>query len=363
MPSLQTLPFELLEQVTKSLCLRCTRRPSCRCSSDCIIDVSTYKSSICHTRPSWDPEARTRALGALCLTSHRLKDAATRHLYHHPHTKKWWLLAGTLLRQPRLARDVKTLYLPDKMGVYLPEKAALPPEFLSFYQAQLDHYSASVPEDEFRQRRDQRIWEINGDNDIVAMLSSLCPAVETIEAVVTEDVVFHLCPPASLPSLRTVELGFWGIEGEGGIPLRSLVPLFKAAPNLVVLRCHSMSDEEGGVGLGVTAGTVEEVEFLNSAISADALRSLLEGCPGLKTFRYAAGSFCAGFAQFRWSQARDLIIEHAPRLERVVIDFAGLVTWDSLAEWEGWDEEQTEREVKSFKGRRIEFEVTGIHHD
>ncbi|KAL2127201.1 hypothetical protein VTI74DRAFT_11109 [Chaetomium olivicolor] len=356
MPSFQGLPFELVECIAESLCLHCTPRPSCQCSPRCV-DVSP--NSICYTRrdvPSWDPKARSHALGALCLTSRRLKDAAMRHLYHSPKTKRRWLLARTLLRHPHLAQHVKTLYFPEFLDEC--EKSAIPSEVLSYYQIQLDSYSKSMAEDE-RLERDNYIWEDYGINDLITMVASLCPMVEAVEAVVSYDIIFHLCPPASLQSLHTAELAYW--DTENGMSLESLIPLFKAAPNLSVLRCRSVSDE-GGEDLGLTlatVATVKQVEFFNSAMSADALRALLMAFPGLETFRYEAGGACVGYEQFNPSQARDLMMEHGWRLKRVAIDLVqARGTWDFMEnEWNDWDEKETEEVVKAFQERGMSFEV------
>lgn len=379
MASLQGLPTELLEHIIGSFCLRCTYPPPCQCTPRCIyISPNWTCATRQHLATPWDRDrkGRTLALHALCLTSRRLQDTATRHLYHHPDTTKWWLLARTLLDQPALAQHIKTLSFPENFDDP-PSKASLPPQVLSHYQAKLDSYfataPATVPEHEHegspRERHLQNqahVWEAYGSNDAIALVASLCPAAERFAAVVnhgSEAGLLGLCLPGSLPALRRVEVSHW--DTENGICLEVLVPLCRAAPGLEVLGCHALSDEseagEAGMG-GVTMAGLRRVDFVNSAMGAGALGDLLRACPGLEMFGYEAGGACIGYKQFTPSQARDLMMEHGGRLKRVVMDLSMAEhCWDDVEdEWLPWDEEETEEVVEAFKERGVDFAITGI---
>jgi hypothetical protein len=375
MASLQTLPIELLEHIVGSFSLYCTDRPRCQCTPRCIDISPNWTCSTSQDIGSWNRDRKERilALHALCLTSRRLQNTATRHLYHHPDTKKWWLLARTLIDQPALAQHVKTLSFPENFDER-PSKDSLPPQVLSDYQAQLARYFATAtvlpdeggsPQDH-HERNTLHIWQTNGGNDTTALLASLCPAVERLEAVVNYGMgvdLFELCLPGSLPALRTAELAHW--DTENGIPLGALVPLFKAARGLEVLGCHMLSDESdpGEMGMEVgMAAALRRVDLVNSCIGAGALGDLLKACPGLEMFGYEAGGACIGYKQFTPSQAKELMMEHGKRLKRVVMDLSMAEgCWDDHEdEWVGWDEQETVGVVGAFKERGVEFEITGI---
>lgn len=372
------LPFEVVVRIAETLCLHCTAPPLCACASRCNHTLRDYISftgiSIEEARV-----ARIRALGALCLTSRHLRDAAVPHLYHCPYAQRWPFLVRTLLRRPDLARHVKTLHLPDRPG----KTHALPPQVAHYFRTQVATYLATLPDEASRSDflyglADDARNILDGDSgrngddidgglgdrdglegvDEFSLVASLCPRVELVKAVdacgtgplfIFGDGASPVSSVGGLPYLHTVELAHW--DDEGGVSLSQLVPLFKAAPNLRVLRCYSLSDEGNGGELGVTMEKMREVELLNSAMSAEALRLLLGACPRLEVFKYQAGGALVGDEQFHPGEARDLVLEHGRRLKKVVLD--------SIDLWEEWWEEDTQEVVQLFRAKGVEFQITG----
>ncbi|KAK4038653.1 hypothetical protein C8A01DRAFT_47787 [Parachaetomium inaequale] len=353
MPSLQALPLELVGHIAESLCPHCTPPPSCQCSAGCLaVSPNSYCPIPAGASPS-ETNGRISALGALCLTSRRLNSAAAHHLYHYPNTTRWWLLADTLIRRPGLAQHVKRLYFPDSLDK--PEdESAVEPQVLSFHKAQHDTYMASVTEE-----RRRWLFISSRPGDLGNLLSGPDGTSNQVSlAVIRYDYLLHFSSPLSMLALHTVELAYDDIEG--GFPLSSLVPLFRAAPNLSVIRCDSMSEDlEDGDDLGVALEKAKRLELLRSAISAYALGVLLRVCPGLEMFKYEAGGAVTGAMQFNPSEARDLMMEHGGRLKRVVMDLThGHECWDFSEN--GWVQEEKGEVEEAFKEKGIEFELIGI---
>ena len=349
MASLQGLPNELLERIAASLCTHCSAPASCQqCASGGLV-VSPYCTGYGLPQGTLNDKDQSRALGALCLTSRRLRDAATRPLYHRPNTKKWWLLTRTLLARPDLALQVKQLYLPDSLASP-GDESAIPPEVLAYYKARDDAYAASLSEDQRAHRRPRDDALISGNtNAEVSIVTSLCRNVEMLEAVIGYFDVFQFCAPLSMPLLHDLELAH--ADTEGGIHLGNLVPLFKAAPNLRVIQCYAVAEDEGK-DLGVTLDQLRVLELKYSAMCAEALAFLLKACPAVETLRYVAGGATVGSEQFNPSEARDVILRHGRKLKRVALDFTDADFWD-----EDWNGEEKGEVEESFKQRGIELEL------
>jgi hypothetical protein len=316
-------------------------------------------------------EAGTIALAALCLTSRRLGHAATRPLYHRPITTKWWLLAHTLLTRPELAHHVKTLQFFDSLD-YPKEESAVSPLVLSYYNTQLTTYAtAAIPEADENNynRRAQFLRQhpvsafLDGESaDQVSLITNLCPAAERVEADTDYGWgVLHFCAPDSMLALHTVELVH--PDPEGGLDLGSLVPLFRAAPNLRVVRCQGVANEDGHglLEAGVRMEGVREVEFQYSAVGIEALRAVLTVCTQMETFRYSAGGATVGYEQFDPCLASDLFMGYNMRgLKKVVLDFAHAEEPEWYELWVEWEEEDKEQVVKAFRERGVEMELLNL---
>lgn len=355
MATLQDLPFELIKHIAESLCLHCTGPHSPDCETP-VLAVSPYNSCSC---PESYVKESSRTLGALCLTSRRLRDAAIGPLYHYPSVARWWLLAGTALARPDLARHIKALYFYQAFAEPESEEDVMPPAVASYFHAQVDKHRASLAEDEqiyldyYLGSDPCNLSSDDSDKWATSILTSLCPGAEWIEAVVNSCLTpFDVCLLPPMLSLHTVELSHW--DTENGINLGFMARLFRAAPNLRALRCRSVSDERGEEP-GVAMQRLAEVEFQNSAMNAAALKALLRACPRLETFKYEAGGGLVGYCQFDPAEAADLVSQYGTRLKKVVMDLREGTNSDPLASWD-WDER--EGVEKAFAGMGIELELT-----
>ncbi|KXX82804.1 hypothetical protein MMYC01_200773 [Madurella mycetomatis] len=353
MTKLQDLPFELIERIAESLCRHCTGPHSHDCETSALA-INPYGGCVCSQ--SYAQES-SRTLGALCLTSRRLRDAAIRPLYHRPNVRKWWLLAGTVLARPDLARHIKALYFHEGFA-YTESEPVIPPAVVFYFNARFDKYRASLTTDEqidldYCLGDDPgSLTSANGGAWAISILTSLCPGAESIEAVVSGyPNLFDVCTPPLLLSLHTIELSHW--DTENGINLSSMAVLLRAAPNLRALRCRSVSDEEGKE-LGVVLEKLTEVEFQNSAMTAEALKALLKACPGLETFKYEAGGVVVGYYQFNPAEVRDLVSQYGTRMKKVVMDLREGEYSDGLQDWD-WDE--CEEVEEAFTEMGIELEL------
>lgn len=387
MPSLKDLSFELVCRVVESLCLHCSCPPQiCQCNRGCLaIDPTCDPNSKCLPEcPPSEVKARIRALGSLCLTSRLLNIAATQHLFHRPDTDKWWLLVRTLLRRPHLAAHVKRLSFPELYLDKYPNSADVASDVWSYYSARLgearDAAALRGDPDRYGEYTDVRNPDDNDycpptfedtTNERAALLATLCPAAETLEAVVGWPSICYLSPAGSLPQLRSVELA-WPVSGRDngeGLPLDQLAALFRAAPRLSVVRCRNVWDEgadDGDVDLEPgSGGAVTRLELSCATLTADALQTLLRACPRLETFKYRAmgGEWATvNVEQFHPLQGRDLLFELEKKLQKVVLDFSSCSNWfdtNDNGEWSEWS--ATERKdmalVQSFREKGIESEI------
>ena len=280
-----------------------------------------------------------------------------------PITTKWWLLAHTVLTRPDLAHHVKTLQFFDSLD-YPKDESAVSPLVLSYYNTQLTTYAATIPEADENNfnRRAQFLREhpvsafLDGESaDEVSLVASLCPAAERVEAdTAYRWGVLHFCAPDSMLELHTVELV--DPDPEGGLGLGSLVPLFRAAPNLRAVRCNGVGDSgDRLLEAGVPMEGVREVEFQYSAIGIEALRAVLMVCSQLEIFRYSAGWPAPEYEQFDPSQASDLLMGYnMGGLKKVVRDFVH-AEWDDS--WVEWEDEERGQVVKAFRERGVEMEL------
>jgi hypothetical protein len=314
-------------------------------------------------------KARVRALAALCITSRWLKDAAIRPLYHRPDTQKWWLLTRTLLRHPSLAQHVKHICEPGWPESIASPRAlsTIPADVLSYYNITLKARAASIPEHD-RERlleflEDDALFSRSETAPQFSMLATLCPKLEALETTIGLHAPFHFLAPGSMPFLRSVEVSFW--DTENGFSLAEVVPLLKAAPNLAAIELNSVDDEEDP-DLGYVSDKVKRVEFGVSAISAGALATVLRAFPAMEVFMYEAGGNLIGDVQFNPGQAKDMLLGHYGRLEKVELNLTEAWDhWDLDGEndWEEWTEAETLDVVETFKRRGIEFKLQGPEYE
>ncbi len=203
------LPVELVDEIFKWLCPHCVKY------------------------------GRANALLQLTRTCKRLNAAATPHLYHHPLTPRWWLLARTLIARPDLGLHVRSLLDSDELREYsfAGASATFPTEVLSHFA---DSALARATEEERNAITDTSLpWEDrltwSHFSETLDMLVSLCPATREISAKVeafNTPNLFIWSAPGSLLSLKHFGLSQVAF---GSVPmsLNLLAQVATAAPNLV----------------------------------------------------------------------------------------------------------------------------------
>ncbi|KAK4245811.1 hypothetical protein C7999DRAFT_16005 [Corynascus novoguineensis] len=385
MSGFEGLPFELVIEVVQWHCLHCKPARGCQCGEGCV----SFFAPCCFGEPACSPSeinARIRALASLCLTSRRLRAAATPHLYHRPDTSKWWLLARTLLGNQRLAESVRRLCVVDpvledrKREELFPDPADVTTEIWSCYDARRREVREAAwhddDDDKDSHSRSRRMVK-QVANERAALLVALCPATEVLEA----DIVYfwpapyYLSAPGSLLRLVSVELAL-SVRGDQFTLIR-LATLFRAAPNLRTLRCRRIWDsaQENWLG-GVTAASVTCIDMSRSVLGPIPLACLLRACPRLETFRFGAieGSYQVEREQFRPLQARDVMFELGTNLKTVDLRLNYCRMWWSPYHprphlWNPQDpkedkEERRKAVIQSFKERGIalELKIPGPEH-
>ncbi|KAK0716129.1 hypothetical protein B0H67DRAFT_582447 [Lasiosphaeris hirsuta] len=216
MPSLQDLPFELISRIAESFCLRCGREPSRQCPLGCLA-VSCH--CCCPDRHDQnntvDVNTATRALGALCLTSRPLNDAATPHISTTVHERSDggpWPAPFSPSRPSLDTSSSSTFPSPFSVPKVKPTSC---PRSCPTTKSHVDNYVASLPDDErnhFLRFDHQDDSLISGNtNDHVTILTSLCPSLETFEAMIGRDAALYFSPPrlvAVSPHPRTSVLRY-----------------------------------------------------------------------------------------------------------------------------------------------------------
>jgi hypothetical protein len=285
------------------------------------------------------------------LTSRLLNAAATRHLYHHVPTRNWGPLARTLLASKDLARLAKSMRVSFASSHDWMNHDS--PEFEAYVGEQLDVYLEGLSRDK-REDVGRRLQRPNifpgSSNAALDILTSLCPNLETLEAVLEYFEAFRFCRPNSLPRLHTVVLSH--SDTESGIHLRNIQPLLSAAPNITSMTIHMSDGRPWGAGTQVTLAKLTHLDFQCSAIDAAALVSVLTACPSLQSLKYETGGASVGHAEFTLPEARDAVLAHAAASLRLFRLSAGdNDMWD-----EGWDEREVPEMERVLAGRGVRFE-------
>ncbi|KAL1844207.1 hypothetical protein VTJ49DRAFT_3863 [Mycothermus thermophilus] len=102
MTTIDSLPSEILDSIVDLFC---------HDSNKDDVFFSGLRTLLFGSSMTYGPNrcVNRSTLAAICLTSRRLNAAATRHLYHHLYTPRWWLLMRTLVTRPDLARHARSL--------------------------------------------------------------------------------------------------------------------------------------------------------------------------------------------------------------------------------------------------------------
>ncbi|SPN99143.1 uncharacterized protein DNG_02178 [Cephalotrichum gorgonifer] len=301
MPS-RSIDLPTLATLIESLCPQCNPR----------------QSKLSATNPH-DP-SRLRTLAAFCLTSRWANSLATPHLYHRPTCARWPLLARTLILRPDLAARVTHLCVEDWPGV---AGDTLPPEVLSYWGDMVQNLTGDDTEVD---PDDPELMNVGLD-----LLLPLCPNLEELDTVLDNADAFTFAQPGSLRSLRALAVTY--ADTEGGLDLGELSPLAAAAPNLSKILGHQVG---GAVELHATFANVTHVCLDWSTLGPDCLRNILRACPRLGSFEFRAGGCSFGDEQFTPLEAQDAIVELAPRLKSLALDFAMADSFDAAVFGDEW---------------------------
>ncbi|KAK4167835.1 hypothetical protein QBC43DRAFT_202808 [Cladorrhinum sp. PSN259] len=344
MALLTHLPVELVEEIVAGLCIACTP-----------IETRCCYNSNCYCAEMGPADlARISALASLCLTSRHLNNIATRHLYHHVHGQQWWLLARTLLSRKDLAQLIRSMRIGFGRGV---NEADCPPQVVAYYNSQRKIYLDALPEN----YRNEAIYHLGngklyaGDGNIqIDILSSLCPNLETLEAIISYFEVFRFCAPHSMPHLRSVVLSH--SDTELGIDLGNVALLFRAAPNIT----HALFYMVNSCGkLDATLPKLTSLDFQSSTFDGPSLVEILSTCPNLETFRYEMGGAIVGHEQFTIQEAQDVFLAHAVNLEWLCLEAGDNYNWED--EWDAAEASEM-GELLAERGVRFEFKPCDWEH-
>ena len=276
------------------------------------------------------------------------------------------------------------------MGGSLPDS-----QVLAYWRSQLDVYTSTLPTaakdseaiprffkvvesdtDTDTERRDDLLLPsrlfCERHNSKMALIASLFPRLEGLEAVLCDEEVFPFAPPGSMPALRAVKLSRYdGETGKTRLRFADLQGLARAAPNLETLLCAGLEAAAtgGSEGMGgLRFPLLREVDLQWSAMDAGALRALLGACPRLERFAYKrSGWGWAGYMyeQFSLHDARDLTSED-PRpgaLKRVVLYMPQKDGVFGRAHWEErevWGTAKTQEAARAFGEKGVKLEVTNV---
>jgi hypothetical protein len=326
---LSKLPPEILEQSLDGLCIHHVH------------DLQDYDGE-CSYKPYKSPShqyedviASFTGLASLCRASKHLNQLATWRLYHSLIDRKtvsgWGLLARTLIARRDLAALVRHLSA-DHLEE-LSDDSLLPPEVVSFFANQV-----ALNPDVGLKADGLKSHLSDSDSDApAAFLTSLCPNIVTAKFTSPGDrdhpAALGLCPPRSLQSLRDVQISHW--DTENGFDLSVYTQLFRAAPNITLLRlvqadCSQPLEEEEET---LKLESVTDLELLSSCMTGDELTRILRLCPNVQRLQYVCGGPLYGDEQFTPDEAVAVVREHAPKLRRFELD---------LRDWLGeddWDED------------------------
>lgn len=291
---MESLDLFTLEAIVRAICPQCT--PDHELTERVCL-------SGCYPLPCGDlgsEHERIASLAALCLTSRQISAVATPHLYHRPTCSPWWGLARTLLARPDLASRVKHLCTRGWTGSGTIVESSLG-ELQSYWERQAP--GGFEDADEIAHILNVRM------NYVVLLVSSLCPNLEELDAVIDYEDVAELQEPVALERLRTIALSYE--DTEFGLGVETLSPVIRAAPNIETL----MGWQVGTEGHTADLANLKHLYLDNSYVSADGLRELLSSCPRLESFRYVSGDATVGDQHFEPDEAQRTIVEFVPRLK------------------------------------------------
>ena len=325
---LSKLPPEILEQILDGLCVHHVH------DLQDYVGEWSFEPYASRGHQYKDVTASFTGLASLCRASKYLNQLTTWRLYHSLIGQKtilgWALIARTLIRRQDLAALVRHLsveYLEKRT-----DHSFLPPEVESYFAEQV----ALTPD--VGLKADSLTRSELGDSAseaAAALLTSLCPNLLTAKFASQIDpglpVALGLCPPGSLRSLRDAQILHSDPELEVGFDLSVFARLFRAAPNIKLLRLiHASCSQPLEEGLKLE--NVTDLELLSSCMSGDDLAHILRLCPNVQRLQYVCGPLYED-DQFNPHEAVAIVLEHGPKLQRFELDLTDWLGYDH------WDED------------------------
>jgi hypothetical protein len=350
MAAIEKLPPELLETIFGYFCHDTTRNEML------IAPDPRYGLAI----SVWSPYSNLLALAALCLTSRHLNHIATRLLYRHLYSRRWWHLATTLLARPDLACHARSLRISNQVR---PTKNDIDEELRKYFiERGHRRYLERLP-DPKGERRSERISrmmpiDFSGVNwnpadpwayAVVDVLVSLCPQIESL------GLQLHWCKgefnfTAPLPNLQHISLAI--PDDDTLVPIVDNPTIQKAAQSLTSLAVV-FGGPRSFLRPNVKYPNLKTLDYRESYMNAQRLDEILRQCPNLETFRYQMGhkmNIARAFQQFGVREAGELIIRHLPRIKSVHLHCRGSADGDGC-----WREDEVDRLRDELTQRGVQF--------
>lgn len=277
------LPVELVDEIFEWLCPFCATPVG-------FAKLKDWGSNIFGSK--YD---KADALLQLTRTCKLVNAVATPHLYHHPMTSRWWLLARTLLARPDLGLHVRSLLDNDKLRhrpiaentVLAPFPTEVQSHFADSALARATEEERHAITDTSLPWRDRMTW--SDSSETLDMLVSLCPDVQEIIAIVgtlnTPNILIW-SPQASLPNLRRFKLS--KSSPGAGLSLNLLAQVATAAPNLTSVALFAVEQNASSLQTLPAMPSLVALALRDAAICSETLRKLLAVCPNLQSFTYHA---------------------------------------------------------------------------
>ncbi|KAK4221227.1 hypothetical protein QBC38DRAFT_492492 [Podospora fimiseda] len=311
MATLYSLSIELLDIVAQQLCVHCVPPPS---------PPPRLRESL---SGHWYMDHSN--LWSLYLSSRRLRDAATRYLYHYPSLNKvntWEDLARNTRMQLAkrfvdykcMARHVKRirLHIVDMTNLQL---HAWDPSVRKYFEGVLESKYGGY---QMQKTPDPRLL----------LVSSLCSNLQElwVPEVSETDLLITLIPPNSMLSLKTLVINS-ELDPEDGLDLSTHVDLFRAAPNITSLQLGQVRAIPNLAELGVVFNKVKYLAMRSCPIPIPDFRNILRSCPQLETLLHDPGWHI--YEPFPPLQVKDAILEDAPNLKSFYFDVSNCYMRDS----------------------------------
>ncbi|KAK4123133.1 hypothetical protein N657DRAFT_448546 [Parathielavia appendiculata] len=163
-------------------------------------------------------------------------------------------------------------------------------------------------------------------------MTSLCPKISTLDLAAPQDAtICAFCPQRSMLSPRDVEVVRRHEDGE--YQLVQLFPLFRAAPNIALLRlfrlgcCATLKDS-------LRLERLTDLELQACCITNDELARILRLCPNPQRLRYVC---CRPEAIYRDEhftpdEVVAVVLEQTPNLQTFELDLTELMETENFTE-------------------------------